>query len=273
MKTLLLTVALLGLLPGGSWAQAKKVLFVMSAARELPLQKDKVYRETGVFLNEFYLAYQAITAAGYAVDFASPHGSTPNIDRESYHDKYWKGKEAAKAAAAAFVQQHPGFRRPRPLEELPVALTDYAGLVVPGGQGLMADLMQHPRVPELLRSAARQGKAVGLICHAPALLLTMPPATNPFVGYRVNAVSGLEEFYIERFVLKGRPANRQIGRQLRRLGLQYERRGPGQGYAVRDRELVTSQNPFSNDAFSRLYVAALADYQTRGSLRQPSALN
>ena len=27
------------------------------------------------------------------------------------------------------------------------------------------------------------------------------------------------------------------------------------------------------DAFSRLYVAALADYQTRGSLRQPSALN
>jgi putative intracellular protease/amidase len=42
---------------------------------------------------------------------------------------------------------------------------------------------------------------------------------------------------------------------------------------VRDRELVTSQNPFSNDAFSRLYVAALADYHTRGSLRQPSALN
>jgi hypothetical protein len=43
----------------------KKVLFVMSAEDTLLLNKGKKERQTGVFLNEFYLAYKAIKTEGY----------------------------------------------------------------------------------------------------------------------------------------------------------------------------------------------------------------
>jgi putative intracellular protease/amidase len=146
-------------------------------------------------------------------------------------------------------------------------LSNYAGLIVPGGQGLMVDLINHPRMAQLLKFFAREGKALGLICHAPALLLSIPEAENPFTGYRVNSVTGFEEFYIEKFVMKGKPYNRKIGKQLKRHGLDYTKGGPGKNFAVRDRELITSQNPFSNEAFTNLYLEALSEYKTKGNLR------
>jgi len=65
-------------------AQQKKVLFIMSAAKELQLKNGKVYPETGVFLSEFYLAYKEIVNLGYEVDFATPDGVVASIDKESY---------------------------------------------------------------------------------------------------------------------------------------------------------------------------------------------
>jgi putative intracellular protease/amidase len=251
--------------------QEKKVLFVMSAARELPLKNGKSYPQTGVFLNEFFLAYKAIREAGYGVDFATPGAIVPGIDKESYSDKYWKGKADLKAEAARFVEEDQNFTHPLSLEAVTGQLGDYAGLVVPGGQGLMVDLIRHPTMPGVVKSFSSQGKAVGLICHAPALILSIPRQENPFIGYRVNAVTGFEEFYIEKFVMKGKPQNRKIGRQLKRLGLHYTKGGPGKNYAVRDRELITSQNPFSSEAFGKLYLEALAEYKAKGSLRAPIA--
>jgi putative intracellular protease/amidase len=201
------------------------------------------------------------------VDFATPGGVVPNIDQESYGDKYWKGKGELKTEAIRFVGEDKAFNQPLPLENGLGDLSQYAGLVVPGGQGLMVDLIRHPQIPQLLKSFAGEGKAVGLICHAPALLLSIHKEENPFIGYRVNSVTGFEEFYIEKFVMKGKPYNRRIGKQLERLGLDYTKGGPGKNYAVRDRELITSQNPFSNEAFSKLYLEALAEYKTKGSLR------
>jgi hypothetical protein len=61
-------------------------------------------------------------------------------------------------------------------------------------------------------------KAIGLICHAPALLVSIPKEENPFIGYQVNSVSGFEEFYIEKFVMKGKPQHRKIAKQLRKSG-------------------------------------------------------
>ena len=71
-------------------AQNNKILFVMSAADTLQLNNGKKLRQTGVFLNEFYLAYKSVTEAGYTVDFATPNGIVATIDKESINDKYWK---------------------------------------------------------------------------------------------------------------------------------------------------------------------------------------
>jgi putative intracellular protease/amidase len=248
-------------------AQEKKVLFIMSAAKELKLKNGKSYPETGVFLSEFYLAYKEIVDLGYQVDFATPNGVVSSIDKESYNKKYWKTKDVLIPEATNFVKQDPKFTKPLTLEQAIENINTYSGMVVPGGQGLMVDLIYDPNISKILKDFSRRGKAIGLICHAPALLLSMPKEENPFIGYKVNSVTGLEEFFIENFVMKGTPKNRKIGKQLRKLGLKYKKGKPARNFAVRDRELVTSQNPYSNEAFNKLYLEALKELEQKGTLK------
>lgn len=259
MKTIIITLTVvLGTI---AQAQHKKVLFVMSAAKELPLKDGKVYSHTGVFLSEFYLAYKDLYTQGYRIDFATPSGQVSSIDKESYKSNYWKGREDLIPEATEFVKFDMGFNNPATLQYALQHIDQYDGLVVPGGQGLMVDLIEDTTMTLLLRSFAIQSKCVGLICHAPALLIKFSRQSNPFEGYTVNCVTGMEEFFIERFVMKGRPYKRKIARQLKRSGFKYKKAGPAKNYAVRDRYLVTSQNPFSHEAFGRLYMEALRDYE------------
>jgi len=245
----------------GAYAQEKKVLFVMSATKELPLKNGKVYTNTGVFLSEFYLAYKDIVRLGYTVDFATPNGIVSSIDQESHKKKYWKGKENLLQEGTDFVKSDQKFNHPLTLEKALEDAKAYAGLVVPGGQGLMVDLIQDETIKEILKTFANDKKCVGLICHAPALLTVIPKEENPYKGYKVNSVTGLEEFFIEKFVMRDKPFNRKIGKQLKKLGFNFVKGGPAKNFAVRDRQLITSQNPFSNEAFSRLYSEALKDYE------------
>lgn len=240
--------------------QSNKVLFVMSEADTLLLKKGKKKRQTGVFLNEFYLAYKAIVDKGYAVEFATPTGKKATIDQESLGKKYWKKYPTLKQEAIDFWENNQAFAHPMPLDKAIKKQHQYIGLVIPGGQGLMVDLIYDKNTPILLQAFAKEQKAIGLICHAPSLITTIPKAENPFIGYEVNSVTPFEEFYIETFIMKGKPKNRKIARQLKKLGLKYKRRGPGKNYAVRDRNLVTSQNPFSGSKFNELYLQTLEEY-------------
>lgn len=248
-------------------AQPKKIIFVMSASKELKLNKGKSYPETGVFLSEFYLAYKEIVNQGYEVDFATPNGVTSSIDKESYNAKYWGKKDSLIKEATEFVKQNPKFNKPLTLEQALENIDSYKGMVVPGGQGLMVDLFYDPNISKILKDFSQKGKAVGLICHAPALILSIPKEENPFIGYKVNSVTGLEEFFIENFVMKGKPKNRKIAKQLKKLGLKYKKGKPAGNFAVRDRELITSQNPYSNEAFNKLYLEALKELEEKGTLK------
>jgi putative intracellular protease/amidase len=248
-------------------AQQKKVLFVMSSAKELPLKNGKTYKETGVFLSELFLAYREIIKLGYDVDFATPSGIVSSIDKESCKKKYWKTKDTLITEATVFVKQNPKFNNPLTLEEVVENINSYTGMVIPGGQGLMVDLFYDQNVPKILKHFSQNGKPIGLICHAPALILSIPRDENPFVGYGVNSVTGLEEFFIENFVMKGKPQNRKIAKQLKKLGLKYKKGKPAGNFAVKDRELITSQNPYSNEAFNKLYLEALSEFEQKGTLK------
>jgi len=241
-------------------AQTKKILFVMSAVDTLELNKGEKLRQTGVFLNEFYLAYKSVSEAGYSVDFATPNGIVATIDKESVNDKYWKNILTIKNEALVFVKNDSLFNNPITLEKAIKNKSDYIGLVIPGGQGLMVDLSIDDNIPILLKYFAKEKKPTGLICHAPSLILTIPKEENPYIGFKVNSVSPFEEFVIERFIMKGKPKNRKIAKQLRKLGLKYKQKLPKANYAVKDRNLVTSQNPFSGSAFNILYLKALSEY-------------
>ncbi|NQX91768.1 MAG: DJ-1/PfpI family protein, partial [Flavobacteriales bacterium] len=183
-KSILLVLSTLALFTVNfAQAQNNKVLFVMSEADTLLLNKAEKKRQTGVFLNEFYMTYKAIAENGFSVDFATPTGKRPTIDQESLDDDYWKDHENLKEEAISFWNNDPQFQLPMTLEQASNRTDEYIGLVIPGGQGLMVDLINHKNIPLLLRSFAESNKAIGLICHAPALISTFNAAENPFEGY------------------------------------------------------------------------------------------
>ncbi len=245
----------------------KKILFVMSAAKELQLKNGKVYKETGVFLNEFFMTYKNISQLGYEIDFATPNGVKSSIDKESLNKKYWKNKPDLLLEAQLFVRDNEKFNKPETLEYALENVTQYSGIIIPGGQGLMVDLINDWKIPELLKTNFKNKKVIGLICHAPALILSIPKEENPFIGYKVNSVTGLEELFIENFVMKGKPENRKIAQQLKKMGLKHKKGSPAANFAIRDRELITSQNPYSNQAFIKLYSEALKEYELKNTLK------
>ncbi len=258
MKTL---ISIITIMVGISLsAQDKKILFVLSAADTLELSRGQKQRQTGIFLNEFYLAYKSVTENGYTVEFATPDGLVSTIDEESTNDKYWKDLLNIKNEALEFITTNSSFNNPISLEEAIENQDEYTGLIIPGGQGLMMDLIENKNVPNILKHFARENKPTGLICHAPSLILTIPKEENPYIGYKVNSVSPFEEFVIERFIMKGKPRERKIAKKLRKLGLNYKCGLPKADFAIKDRNLVTSQNPFSSNSFNILYLKALSEY-------------
>lgn len=260
MKTIILSSVTL-LFANFCSAQKQTVLFVMSAEDTLQLNDGSKLRQTGVFLNEFYLAYKAVKDAGHPIGFATPKGKKVTIDNESKNDQYWKDKLDIKSEALDFIETNSKFKNPISLEKAIETKEKYCGIIIPGGQGLMVDLIYDKNIPILLKHFAEERKPTGLICHAPILITIIAKAENPFIGFKVNAVSPLEEFVIEKFIMKGRPQNRKIAKKLKKLGLNYKSGLPKSNYAVKDRFLITSQNPYSGDAFAPLYLQALSEYE------------
>ena len=240
-------------------ASPKKVLIFMSSADTLILDEDREY-PTGVFLNEFYIPYKMLKEKGYEFDFATLDGKKATIDPESIKTKYWEN-ENVRLEAIEFTETNSSFQNPKSIDNLKNSELEYSGIIIPGGQGLMVDLIANKNVRDLLTKFHLNKKSIGLICHAPAILTTYPKDSNPFEGYKINSVTGIEEWFIETFVMKGTPKVRKIADRLEESGLIYEKSFlPGRPYAVKDRNLVSSQNPFSGIEFMELYSNSLDEY-------------
>ena len=239
-------------------AAAGKVLMLASAARTQTLASGSK-RQTGTFLGELYEPYRALQAAGYRVTLATVAGGRVAIDPESLKEKYWDTAEHL-AAAQRFVATSGELRAPLALDRALSGADDYQGLVIPGGQGVMVDLLESAEAQALLARFAAHDRPIGLVCHAPALLTRVKPAGR-LARRVVTSVSGLEELFIETFVMGEEASERGIGDRLEQHGYQHSVAFPGSSFAVRDCNLVTSQNPFSTGDFSRLYLRALEDFR------------
>jgi putative intracellular protease/amidase len=239
-------------------AAAGKILMLASAATTQKLA-DGSTRKTGTFLGELYEPYQALLGAGHQVTLATVGGAKVAIDPESLKEKYWETAEQL-AAAQSFVATSSELTSPLPIDQVLSSAEDFQGLVIPGGQGVMVDLLDNADVHALLLRFAAQDRPIGLVCHAPALL-TRLKRPGRLAGREVTSVSGLEELFIETFVMGEEAKVRGIGQSLQQHGYRHSAAFPGASRAVRDCNLVTSQNPFSTRDFSQLYLRALDDFR------------
>jgi putative intracellular protease/amidase len=261
-----------------STAPKGKVLFVMSAAHELELKDGKLYA-TGTYLGETAVPLRAILAAGYTPVFASPGGVPPSVDRHSEELFYYNGDPQSLKADQELFQRTEGLQHPRTLAEVAKeGVSDYVGVLVPGGFAPVQDLPTNRDLGLVLRAFHEAAKPTAMICHGPiALLSTLadPRAFEgamiagdlgkantlaagwPYAGYRLTVFSSTEEL-LALPQLGGNPKY-YVSDALSQAGAHVDRLSQGAVNVIVDRELVTAQQPFSADAFAKAFVDKLND--------------
>lgn len=265
--------------PATQQTQQRKVLVILSSARQLDLRDGKQYN-TGYYLDELAIPLQKIVAAGYTPVFASPQGTPANFDPVSNDKMFFGGSESARVDAVNFVRSFAGVQHPETLAQIEQQGTSgYVGIFIPGGHAPMQDLSHDKTLGRILVSFHNTGRPTGVICHGPtALLSTLPDPEAfrkamiagdfikaaqlasgwPYAGYRLTVFSSGEEHAIEG---KGKQLGGDVkfyaADALSQAGAHVDRIAAWMPNVIEDHELVSGEQPFSSDAFGDAFVARL----------------
>lgn len=215
------------------------ILFVLSGANHWT-QSDGSSMPAGFFAEELVRPHQAFTESGHAITIASPGGRRPTMDQASI-DPQVVGPDAA--SYRCYVESIAAqLESPAPLSD--VSGHDYDAIVIPGGHAPMEDLHADEDLGRILSEATHAGAVVAAVCHGPAALLsaTRPDGTWLFAGRRVVSLTNEEEEIFG--TAAGAPW--LLESRLRASGGVFEGAAPWTPHVVRDRRLITGQNPHSS---------------------------
>lgn len=290
LPTLLLAAQTLAVMPADAASGAAspvadrkgKVLLVTSSKNTLQLQGGREVH-TGYILAELVTPAQRLIDEGYEVEVATADGSSPAMDALSVDVTMFGGDAARFQSALVFALMHPTMQRPLKLRDvIDGGLSKYAGVYVPGGHAPMIDLMQDEDFGRILRFFHDNNRPTAFLCHGPiASLAALPQAKAyraalarndaaaikttgagwQYAGYRMAIFSNSEEVPVESGVLKGKlPFS--VADALRAAGGKVAHGADYQPFVVRDRELITGQNPASDHALADLLVQALNEQRS-----------
>lgn len=257
--------------PGG------KILIVLPAANVLPLKGGKTFA-TGYYLNELVVPARRLAEAGYEIVFATPGGAVATVDAASLNASYFGASESALQAAQAYQRSLTGLAHPHALSQvISDGLGQYKAVFVPGGPAPMVDLMASGELGTILRYFHQQRRITALLCHGPVALLAAtgdPVAFQqamrsgdtagahqlashwPYAGYRMTVFSNDEEEQAAQYVFNGDPLFTPAD-ALALAGADMVAAPTWQPNVVRDRELITAQNPASDSLLVDLLLKAL----------------
>lgn len=255
-----------------------KVLVVGSNATRIEIQGGGT-GPTGQYLNETVVPAMALIDAGYEVVLATPDGTKPYIDPPSDSAEHFGGDENAYRRARIYFDSDPSMTDVRTLRSIiDEGLDHYAAVFVPGGQAPVVDLMQDVELGKILRYFHERKKPTALLCHGPiATLAALPHAKEyraaliasdkariaelgkgwQYAGYKMTVFTASEEKPIEENFLHGKiyftmpDALGAAGGEVSRSAIDFE------PYVVEDRELITGQNPRSDQPIAAKLIAAL----------------
>ena len=240
------------------------VLIVLSAAQTLTL-REGVAHPTGFFLNELSEPLAHLLAAGYAVEFASPGGRPPQVDAHSV--TFLAGD--ARDRALALIAAQP-LDSPHALEDLSEAqLRRFVGVFIPGGHAPMQDLHADPALGRVLAHFHAAGKPTAALCHGPAALLSAPRVDGQWIyaGYRMTGFPRYTERALELFGALDGHMPFYLDEALTQAGAAYTTTFPPViPRVIRDRELLTGQDPYAADRLGARFVHMLRLYQQRGGV-------
>ncbi|GEM_PF-42917 len=240
-----------------SYAQQGKVLVIFSGADSISLKGGGTHK-TGYFLSEMAIPLILLKNAGYGIEYASPGGVEPAMDKSSDNRQFFKSDEQyleAKKLAAGIKMRAPRKLSAYNIEEL----RHFDGIFVPGGHAPMADLYKDAELGSMLRFFHQNKKPTALICHGPVSLLAARDDKGwIYKGYSMTAFSDAEEKEAEKSGSLGGNVMFYICDALAGAGARISNAEKlWQSHVVRDRELITGQNPGSGEELSEVFLEAL----------------
>ena len=255
-----------------------KVLVLVSSGRGLPLKDGKVYTGAGYYLNELTVPVRALMKEGYEITFANPKGNAPQVDVHSEVADFFGGDAAKLQDYMLFRDGLAGLRDPKRIADVIASgLDQYDAVFVPGGHGPMIDLLEDPDAGTVLRHFHETSKTTAVLCHGPiALLAALPNAKEVvgalragdeagarakakgwiYAGYKMTIFSTAEEQQREPLEIGGKVFF-YPDVALRAAGGDVSVIAPWKSYTQQDRELISGQNPFSDEALLKLLLPAL----------------
>ena len=277
-KYLLLLLAICLMVPAISShseaASKGKILVVASSENRMAL-KDGSLMDVGFFLNELAVPTQYLADHGYDIVLATPSGKLATMDASSNDKKFFGGDEAARKNAVDFVEHLPVIT----LKSAAAGdISQYDAVFIPGGHAPMTDLMQDEDLGTILRYAHEHNIVTAAICHGPvALLAALPDAAAYrtalasddvraavknadgwiYSGYQMTVLSDAEEWPGE--VAKGTQMPFHVEQALQIAGGTMVEQSLYQSHVVRDRELITGQNPASDIALGKAIDGAIQE--------------
>jgi putative intracellular protease/amidase len=256
-----------------------KVLVLVSSGHGLPLKDGKVYAGAGYYLNELTVPVRALMKEGYEITFANPKGNTPQLDVHSAVADFFGGDEAKLQDYLKFKDSLAGLKNPTRISDVVASgLDQYDAVFVPGGHGPMIDLLDDPDAGIVMRHFHQTSKPTAVLCHGPISLLSALPNSVEVVdllkagdyararekaaedwiyfGYKMTIFSTAEEQQREPQEIGGKVLF-YPDFALLTAGGNVSVVAPWQSYVIQDRELISGQNPFSDQALLKLLLPAL----------------
>jgi putative intracellular protease/amidase len=236
------------------------VLVILSGARSIELARGGT-TDAGVYLAEVAVPIRRMLRSGAQLTIVSPGGTPPTLDEVSDKAKWFESEEEYEGAKELFAR--PAFRRPAQLESITDAVLErYDAVFIPGGHAPMDDLYKSKDVARILRRQHARKKLTGAICHGTSALLAPVKAGEPWIydGYRLTGYSASEESLGVLLGYVGGSPKLGLQTELQDAGAMYSQSFiPFTSHVVRDRELVTGQDPQSTHKFAEVFTAALND--------------
>jgi putative intracellular protease/amidase len=193
------------------------------------------------------------------VCFTSPGGRAAHIDPNSLG--FARGPRRARALATA-ARPRAALDDPRPLAAWRADEGErFAAVLLPGGHAPMADLVDDPGLGRVLRRFHARARPTAAVCHGVVGLLSARErdGTWPYAGYRMTCFPRYTERVLEWTGALGGRVPFYVDGALTGAGAVVRNRiPPFIPRVVRDRELITGQDPFAAAKLGRVLVDAIA---------------
>lgn len=247
-----------GVISSAAAEPKEKILVVLSGVDYVSLNDGSTH-ETGFYLSELATPLRILASKGFEFEFANPTGRQAVMDKTSDALNYFKDEKDH--AAAKELLNNKDFKAPKKLSSYgDDNLAGFAGIFLPGGHAPMEDLYRDADLGRILAYFHKAGKPTALICHAPVALLSAAPESGKdwiYKGYKMTMFSNEEEAQAEKALKLSAGFKFRIEDRLAGLGAVVNNAKPWQSNAVSDRELITGQNPMSDEKMTELFLDAL----------------